>query len=133
MADIARVAGARLQFDDDVWAEEVDRFDPRGAAHRSATAAWQTIQRPGATVGLRACDAVGRDGTRLGGCAKLYVPVDVEPSGAPYGFVFLLNARSWDRGLVARLVAYGERHPARGRSVYERAHRRLHGRYPDEV
>jgi hypothetical protein len=30
------------------------------------------------------------------------------------------------------LVAYGERHPARGaRSAYERAHKRLHGRYPD--
>jgi hypothetical protein len=30
-------------------------------------------------------------------------------------------------------VAFGERHPQPGtRSVYERAHKQLHGRYPDE-
>jgi len=30
------------------------------------------------------------------------------------------------------LIAFGERHPAneRTRNVYERAHKRLHGRYP---
>lgn len=31
-----------------------------------------------------------------------------------------------------RDLLHGERHPAAGRSVYERAHRRLHGRYPDQ-
>jgi len=31
------------------------------------------------------------------------------------------------------LVAFGDRHPAPGtRSVYERAHKRLHGRYQDQ-
>jgi len=31
------------------------------------------------------------------------------------------------------MLAFGERHPEPGsRSVYERAHKRLHGRYPDE-
>jgi hypothetical protein len=32
-----------------------------------------------------------------------------------------------------QLLAFGERHPPSGaRSVYERAHKRLHGRYPDQ-
>lgn len=131
MGDTPRVAGERLQFDDDVWAEEVDRFDPGGVAHRSAVAARRAIQRPGATVALRACRASAADGSRLRGCAKAYVPLEIEPSQAAFGFVFVLNART-DGRLVARLIAYGERHPQRGRSVYERAHLRLHGRYPDQ-
>lgn len=132
MADMPRVAGARLRFDDDVWADEVDRFDPSGVAYRSAVDARRAIQRPGATVALRACKALADDATRLETCAKVYVPLDVEPSAARFGFVFVLNARASDGRLVARLIAYGERHPQRSRSVYERAHLRLHGRYPDE-
>lgn len=35
--------------------------------------------------------------------------------------------------MTLRFIAYGERHPAAGtRSVYERAHKRLHRRYPDQ-
>jgi len=36
-----------------------------------------------------------------------------------------------DDSLAWNLIAFGERHPADGRtrSVYERAHKRLHGRY----
>jgi hypothetical protein len=35
--------------------------------------------------------------------------------------------------LVVVLLAFGERHPSPGtRSVYERAHKRVHGRYPDQ-
>jgi len=41
-------------------------------------------------------------------------------------------ARSVDTGeLVWAFVAFGRRHPAAGvRSVYQRAHRQLHGRFP---
>jgi hypothetical protein len=35
--------------------------------------------------------------------------------------------------VVLLLIAFGERHSRPGvRSVYERAHPRLHGRYPDQ-
>jgi hypothetical protein len=36
-------------------------------------------------------------------------------------------------GPLLVFVAFGERHPKPGtRTVYERAHKRLHGRYPDQ-
>ncbi|MDQ3647586.1 MAG: hypothetical protein M3433_03190 [Actinomycetota bacterium] len=114
-----------------MWSQEVDRLNRGSDAYPSAVAARRAIERPGAQVALRACEPAASDGTHLGGCAKVYVPLDVEASQAAYGFVFSLNARP-DGRLVARLVAYGERHPAVGRSVYERAHKRLHGRYPDQ-
>ena len=128
----AGVAGDRLAFDDDICAEEVDRFDAGSRAHTAATIARRKIERPGGQVVVRACDAEGSDGTRLSGCAKVYVALDVEPSGAPFGFVFALRTDP-DGTVRLRMLAFGERHPAPGsRSVYERAHKRLHGRYPDE-
>ena len=128
----AGVAGDRLAFDDDIWTEEVDRFDAGSRAHTAATVARRQMDRSGARVVVRACDTEGSDGTRLSGCAKVYVPLDVEPSDAPFGFVLALRADA-DRTVRLRLLAFGERHPAPGtRSVYERAHKRLHGRYPDE-
>lgn len=72
------------------------------------------------------------DGTSLPGCVKIYVPLGKHSaSEAPYGFVFELEVRS-DGTLGLDFLAFGERHPRneRSRSVYERAHRRLHGRYP---
>lgn len=127
-----RVAGERLAFDDGVWSDEVDRLTQDSRAHRCALEARRKIERPAARVTLRACDSEASDGTQLGGCAKVYVPLDVEPSRAEYGFVFALRARPSDGLLMALLLAYGERHPRVGRSVYERAHKRLHGRYPDQ-
>ena len=81
---------------------------------------------------MRPCESEGPDGTLLAGCAKVYAPVGAEPSRAAYGFVFALRTDTASGRVVLRLVAYGERHPSAGRSVYERAHRRLHGRYPDQ-
>ncbi len=130
MAD-TRVAGERFAFDEDVWAEELGRFTATGHAHASARTARAQIERPGAQIAVRACEGDGSDGTLLNGCAKVYVPLDVEPSRAPYGFVFAIRAQVRGGRVMLRLIAYGERHPAAGtRSVYERAHRRLHGRYP---
>ncbi len=126
------MSGERVAFDDDVWAEEVGRFSATGRAHAVAHAARAAIERPGARIAVRRCDAEGSDGTRLTGCAKVYVPLDVEPSRSPYGFVFALRAESATGRVILRLIAYGERHPHAGRSVYQRAHRRLHGRYPDQ-
>lgn len=81
-------------------------------------------------MAVRSCDAEHVGGTRLARCVKVYVPLGLEPSRARWAFVFRIHIDRDGRG-VARLLAFGERHPARGRSVYERAHRRLHGRYPD--
>jgi len=63
---------------------------------------------------------------------KIYVPITEAPaSDRPFGFV--LSPGRDASGPYLALVAYGERHPAPGtRSVYERAHKRLHGRYPDQ-
>jgi hypothetical protein len=71
---------------------------------------------------LRPCDAEARDGTRLGGCVKLYVP---QPDGR-WGAVFTIDMAASKPALL--LLAVGERHPARPwkLSVYEIAHRRLH-------
>lgn len=54
-------------------------------------------------------------------------------SAGPYGFVFRL-AKTRDNELVWNFIAFGERHPGNPstRSVYERAHKRLHGLYPDQ-
>jgi len=84
MAD-TRVAGERFAFDDDVWAEEVGRSTASGPAHVSARTARAQVERPGARIAVRACEGDGIDGTLLSGCAKVYVPLDVEPSQAPTG------------------------------------------------
>lgn len=65
-------------------------------------------------------------------CVKLYVPLGRGgASEAPFGFVFQL-AQDPDGSLVWNFLSFGERHPSNPatRTVYERAHKRLHGRYP---
>lgn len=71
---------------------------------------------------LRRCEEEGQDGTRLGGCVKLYIP---QPAGQ-WGAVLVGDEGAARPALV--LIAVGERHPARPwkPSVYEIAHRRLH-------
>ncbi|MBS1679682.1 MAG: hypothetical protein JST08_20125 [Actinobacteria bacterium] len=63
---------------------------------------------------------------------KLYVPLDADgASAAPFGFVFRL-VQNPGGSLAWSLIAFGERHPSNRQthSVYKRAHKRLHGRYP---
>lgn len=71
---------------------------------------------------LKRCDPEARDGTRLPGCVKLYLP---QPAGQ-WGAVFLGGAV--ERAPKLFLLAVGERHPGTPwrKSVYEIAHRRLH-------
>lgn len=131
MADIG-VPGGRFAFDEDVWAQEVGRFRARGPAHGAASRARREVERSGSRVPVRPCESEETAQARLPGCGKVYVPLGAEPSAAPYGFVFVFEADASGR-VVLRLLAYGERHPAPAtRSVYERAHKRLHGRYPDQ-
>jgi hypothetical protein len=69
---------------------------------------------------LRRCEEEGRDGTRLGGCVKFYIP---QPAGR-WGAVLAADEEASRPALV--LLAVGERHPDRPwrPSVYEIAHRR---------
>ncbi len=114
------------------WTEEVERFDPKADARLRAESARREIEVGEGKLLWRPCEAAGSHGTRLPGCRKLYVPLGQEgASAAPYGFVSQL-AKTSDSGLVWNFIAFGERHPSnqQTRSVYERAHKRLHGRYP---
>lgn len=74
------------------------------------------------TAWLKRCDAEAQDGTRLPGCAKLYIP---QPAGQ-WGAVFL--GGSVDGRPKLFMLAVGKRHPEMPwrPSVYEIAHRRLH-------
>lgn len=74
---------------------------------------------------LMACQAEGRDGTRLGGCVKTYIPW---PDGR-FGAVFVAVTHP-NRPLALRAIAFGIRHlPPRSTAptVYEVADRRLNG------
>ncbi|HEY3830583.1 MAG TPA: hypothetical protein VGL57_15440 [Solirubrobacteraceae bacterium] len=69
---------------------------------------------------LKGCEAEGRDGTRLAGCIKTYVPW---PTGR-FGLVLLPVAHP-TRPFALRAFAYGVRHPAAHKpSVYQIADRR---------
>lgn len=117
----------------DVWRDEVERLDARSAARVAAEREREALDSDGVTRALlAACDEDGPDRTQLRGLLKAYVPLrEAPPSQRPYGFVFR-PARDKEQ-LVVVLLAFGERHPSPGtRSVYERAHKRVHGRYPDQ-
>lgn len=72
---------------------------------------------------LRACQAQGRDGTRLGGCVKTYIPW---PDGR-FGAVFVPVSHP-ERPMALRALAFGIRHHPRrsnAETVYRVAHRRF--------
>lgn len=123
-----------VKFRSPAWQEEVERLDARSSARVQAERARREIEGGKTKLGWKRCEAQNDDGTELAGCSKLYVPLDAKgASAAPYGFVFRL-AKTQDDELVWNFIAFGERHPENPstRSVYERAHKRLHGRYPDQ-
>jgi hypothetical protein len=117
-----------------VWEQEVERYEERSEARLAAERERPRLERDGLAVGqLEPCAELGPEGTRLKGLVKAYVPIsDAPPSERPFGFVF--DGGRDQQGPYLAVVAFGERHPERpaSRSVYERAHRRLHGRYPDQ-
>lgn len=110
-------------FDDDALAEDLDHLP--AAAEEALRQFRKTIQRQGGLPRsqLMACQAEGRDGTRLPGCVKTYIPW---PEGR-FGAVFVA-AEHPDRPLALRVVAFGVRHHPAGttsRTVYEVADRRV--------
>lgn len=133
MADAGRkIHSVSFRFDHEEWAQEVDRLDQNAKSRVQAERARRLVEASDDRIALRRCETGGGDGTNLPGCAKLYVPLGKDgASHAPYGFVFQL-AQTPDGSLVWSFLAFGERHPTNPatRSVYERAHKRLHGKYP---
>jgi hypothetical protein len=131
---VRRGAGSvAVLIDPRVWREEVERLDARSAARIAAERERRTLEAEGVSRRLlERCYDEGADRTRLRGLVKAYVPLrDSPPSERPFGFVF--RPGRGNGGLILDLLAFGERHPQPGtRSVYERAHKRLHGRYPDQ-
>jgi hypothetical protein len=112
-------------FDDDALADDLEHLP--AAAEEALRAFRKTAQREGGIQRSRlmACQAEGRDGTRLPGCVKTYVPW---PTGR-FGAV-LVAVTHPARPLALRVVAFGIRHrPPRSSAptVYEVADRRLNG------
>jgi hypothetical protein len=125
------IPSARIEFREPIWDEEVGRLRQQSPARAQAQRARREIEEGRTALFWLRCAAEGSDGTALPGCRKLYVPLDAAgTSAAPFGLIFRLTRTP--TGLAWVMIAFGERHPdnARTRSVYERAHRRLHGRYP---
>jgi hypothetical protein len=121
-----------IEFRSPVWEQEVERFAPNSRARIQAERARREIESDRDRLAWCACEAEGIDGTSLPGCRKLYVPLGkAGASDAPFGFVFRLSRRE-DGGLAWIMIALGVRHPddPETRSVYARAHKRLHGHYP---
>lgn len=125
-----RPALVAVEIDAAVWTAEVHRYRSGSVARAIAQRARRGIDRERGVDRnlLLACEAHGPDGTRLDRCVKLYLPAGRPPSEAPFGLVF--EGVTSVVGTRLRLLAFGERHPTRGRSVYERAHLRLHGGSP---
>ncbi|HTD57887.1 MAG TPA: hypothetical protein VK672_03235 [Solirubrobacteraceae bacterium] len=108
-------------FDDAMFAEDLDHSAPGGRI--AAQNERDTLIKDGLPPErLKACEAEGRDGTGLPGCAKVYIP---EPDG-PWGMVFELRIDENETPYMACL-AFGPRHPTGpgALSVYEVADRRL--------
>lgn len=110
-------------FDDDALAEDLGHLP--AAAEEAFRQFRKTTQRQGGIPRsqLMACQAEGRDGTRLAGCVKTYIPW---PAGR-FGAV-LVAVTHPARPLALRAVAFGIRHRPQGSSaptVYEVADRRI--------
>jgi hypothetical protein len=110
-------------FDELALAEDLARLGEPGA--QALVGLRAEIERAGGLPKSRlmACQAEGRDGTRLGGCVKTYAPW---PAGR-FGAVFVAVSHP-ERPLMLRAIAFGVRHQpreSRALSVYEIAHRRL--------
>jgi hypothetical protein len=117
---------ARVLFHEGAFAEDTMRSGRAGAETLRGTRA--RFEQEGVEIkALRRCDAEGRDGTKLPACFKVYLP----PPSGKFGMIFRFVRDS--EGLALRYLAFGVRHhphDSNAQSVYEIAHRRLHGESP---
>lgn len=116
----------RVHFDEASFAEDLAAMSAP-----AAEVARQTRERYGTqgvpVAELRRCEDEGRDGTRLAGCVKAYLPA---PAGR---FGMVLRFAVIDDQLRLAYLAFGVRHHPRGshaQTVYQLAHRRLHDQPP---
>lgn len=75
------------------------------------------------------CASEGRDGTRLAGRLKVYLPLNADER--PFRMIFSPIVHEHELALL--YLAFGVGHQPRGShapTVYEIAHRRVHGRWP---
>jgi hypothetical protein len=112
-------------FDDDALEEDLAHLP--ASAEEALRSFHKEVRRLGGIPKSRlmACQAEGRDGTRLGGCVKTYIPW---PDGR-FGAVFVAVTHP-NRPLALRVIAFGIRHHplgSRRRTVYEIGHHRLNG------
>jgi hypothetical protein len=110
-----------VRFDEAAFDEDLLHVTPRGRT--AAIEQRQMIERDGIPANeLIACDSLGADGTRLGGCVKTRLPW---PDG-PWGLV--LAGQLHEGRVYLQVIAFGERHPTAAwrPSVYLIADRRLH-------
>jgi hypothetical protein len=117
---------ARVLFNEGAFAEDTMRSGRAGV--EALREARSRLEQDGVEIKtLRRCDPEDRDGTKLPACFKIYLPA---PNGK-FGMVFRFIRDS--DGLALRYLAYGVRHHPRdshAQTVYEIAHRRLHGQLP---
>ncbi len=110
-------------FDEDALAEDLERLP---ASAENALRAFRKELRCNGGLPqsrLKACQAEGRDGTRLEGCVKTYLPW---PDGR-FGAVFVAVTHP-NRPLALRVIAFGVRHQHResnADTVYQVANKRL--------
>jgi hypothetical protein len=107
-------------FDEPAIAEDLAHHPP--VARHALELLRRELDRDGglAASRLKRCDAEARDGTRLGGCLKTYVPW---PTGR-FGLVMLPVSHP-SRPLALRAFAFGVRHPSAMKpSVYKIADKR---------
>jgi hypothetical protein len=121
MADNGAAPTVPVEFHEPAITEDLSHHPPaaRGALERFR----RELDRGGGLPlpRLLGCDAEARDGTRLAGCVKTYVPW---PAGR-FGLV-LLPVPHPVRPFALRAFAFGVRHPAPNRlSVYAVADRRV--------
>lgn len=124
MRDSPRFA---VRFDEDAFAEDLSHATEAGRS--VAIAERERLEKHGIKVEeLLACEAEARDGTRLGGCVKTYLP---RPDG-DWGIAFTGDIDTRGRPALVCL-AFGVRHPTRPwqPSVYQVADRRLHASATD--
>jgi hypothetical protein len=109
-----------IGFDEHAIAEDLSHHQP--VARHALELLRRELDRDGGLPisRLKRCDAEGRDGTRLAGCVKTYVPW---PTGR-YGLIMVPAAHP-TRPLALRAFAFGVRHPdALKPSVYKIADQR---------
>lgn len=121
----SEVPRARLPVVVDAAGLDEDLAHASEAGRVVAKAALRQFDRDGGVelARLRRCSAEGRDGTRLAGCVKVYLPAEA----GPWRMVFDATKMGLSRGHLL-LLAFGLGHPKRPwqPSVYRVAHERLH-------